>query len=49
MVWIKKTFEAIGDQFGGLEDITLETLNGINCSETRIKSKRIFVDLCLPR
>ena len=38
--WSRKTFEAIGAYFGGLEDIAAETLNLLNCSEAKIKVKR---------
>lgn len=33
--WCKKTFEAIGEHFGGLENIATETLNLLNCSEAK--------------
>lgn len=35
--WSKDTFEAIGLHFGGLEEISIETLNLPNVSEARIK------------
>lgn len=38
--WCKKTFKAIGDYFGDLEEIANETLNLLNCSEAKIRVKR---------
>lgn len=40
--WCRKTFEVIGNYFGGLEDIATETLNLINCSEAHIQAKQIL-------
>lgn len=38
--WRRRTFEVIGDHFEGLESITSETINLLNCREARIKVKR---------
>ena len=38
--WCRKTFEAIGDHFEGLEAISVETLNHTNVAEAIIQVKR---------
>lgn len=38
--WNRKTFEAIGAYFRGLEDIAMETLNLLNCSVAKIQVKK---------
>lgn len=38
--WCKKTFKALGEYFGGLEEILTETPNLLNYSEAKIPIKR---------
>ena len=39
-LWCRNIFEAIGDNFGGLIEIGIETLNFTNCSDAHIQVKK---------
>ena len=38
--WCRSIFEAVGDHFGGLTEIAIETINFTNCNEAHIKVKK---------
>ena len=39
-LWRKDVFKAIGEYFGGLEEIALDTLNLIDCSKAKIQVRK---------
>lgn len=46
--WCRKTFEVIGNYFGGLEDIATETLNLITVVRLTFRPNKSYVVSCPP-